>query len=111
MGSGCYGHQAIEPGVVGNLDLASIGSEAGADVELDGSGMVEGAGVEPKPADGAGPSEFQSLVHEPASGTLADHFTGEADECDFAFVFGTVVEFEEALGLAVDDEFVGLVEG
>lgn len=44
---------AIKPRIVRHLDLAAEGAEAGALVEGDGGGMVEGAGVQPDAVEAA----------------------------------------------------------
>src|SRR4051812_1324275 len=73
------GQGAVEPGIISDLDLPSIGTEAGALVERQRARMIEAAGMDPEPRQRPRPGALQRAVHQQPSCAGADQLCGDTE--------------------------------
>ncbi len=95
---------AVEARIILHLDLPPESAEAGALVERQCGRMIEGAGVQLEAIDRPRPRKLQRVVHQPAAGTGADKFWGDAEHADLARTGLTEIQFEQPLVTAVCDQ-------
>ena len=84
---------AIKPRIVGNLDPPPERAKACALIEGQRRRMIEGAGMHPHARDRPRPRKLQRAVHQPAAGTAADQFCGDAEEDEFALAGVAEIQF------------------
>src|SRR6185369_17041389 len=98
----------IQPRIDDHLDLPTKRTKAGALVERERGGMIEGAGMQPEPLDRVRPCDVNCAVHQPAAGAGSDEFSGESERNYFALPGFTKIHFEQALVASFMGERVDL---
>ena len=93
MRCGCTRCRSGEARIVRDFDLPSKRAKAGALVKRERRRMIEGAGMHPHARDRPRPRKLQRAVHQPAAGTAADQFCGDAEEDEFALAGVAEIQF------------------
>jgi hypothetical protein len=101
-----------EARIIGDEDLAPEGAKAGAHIEIERAGIVEGAGVQPQARDRCLPRAGDGVMHQEAPGAAPDELGREGETGELAVLRYAKIKLAEphvvrAAGKRVDlDEWV-----
>ena len=103
--------QTLQPRIVGHLDGAPVGPEAGTLVEAERTRMIEAAGVDPEAARPMREGELDRARHQPAPGPLPHRLRCQSEIGELDVRRLAPVQLQQALVAAVDGQRVDLDQG
>ena len=86
---------ANEARIVIHLDHKGIRLKAGPPIERQRVRMIEAAGVQPQPANGARPRRINCEIHHEPARAFADRISDDAEPRNLALLFFAKIQFEQ----------------